>query len=142
MATWWDYVQRHLDERGWTPSELSRQANINRSIVGRWRSQDAKPEVTTARAVAKAFGVSLGEVLIASGLAEAEELGVAEGFASTGIRRASDEELMAELKRRMAAYRAMSQEVPEGAGDDAPESSIDRTWSSRVHKDRDHSQRR
>ncbi len=49
MVGWWEWVQRHLDERGWTPSDLARHAKINRSIIGRWRD-GAQPEVRTARA--------------------------------------------------------------------------------------------
>lgn len=124
MTTWWPYVQRHLDKHGWTPSDLSRQAEINRSIISRWK-EGAKPEVETARKVAQAFGRPLPEVLIASGLVSKEELAVDE-IAMSPLDEVSDAELLAELGRRMDAYRM-------AAGGDEDRHPADRTLVSRVH---------
>jgi transcriptional regulator with XRE-family HTH domain len=121
MSTWWPYVQRYLDKYGWTPSDLSRHADINRSIISRWK-EGAKPEVETVRRVANAFNRPLAEVLIASGLVTKDELAIKE-IAVSPLDEVSDTELLAELGRRMAAYRAAGQS-------DHP---ADRTLVSRVH---------
>lgn len=100
---WWFYVQRHLDERGWTPSDLSRAAGINRSIIGRWRD-GAKPEVTTARALASALDRPVKEVLVASGLLTPDEADVTEVTVLT-MGEISDDELVAELAARLRQRR-------------------------------------
>jgi transcriptional regulator with XRE-family HTH domain len=96
---WWFYVQRHLDERGWTPTDLSKQAGINRSIIGRWR-EGAQPEVRTAKALARAFGRPVLEVLVASGLLDPDEAGV-EDVIVLRVGEISDEELLSELTDRL-----------------------------------------
>lgn len=99
---WWGYIQRHLDERSWTPSDLSRAANINRSIIGRWR-EGAKPEVTTARALATALGRPVLEVLVASGLLTPDEAGVTVTTLTVG--EISDEQLVTEIAQRLRERR-------------------------------------
>jgi len=99
MAGWWAWVQRHLDERGWTSSDLARHAKINRSIIGRWRD-GAQPEVSTARALAVALGRPLLEVLVAAELLTAEEAGVT-GVTVISVAQMSDGELLAELAARL-----------------------------------------
>ncbi len=100
MTDWWAWVQRHLDERGWTSSDLARHAKINRSIIGRWRD-GAQPEVRTARALAVALGRPLLEVLVASELLTPEEAGVT-GVTVIEAAQMSDGELLAELAARLA----------------------------------------
>jgi len=99
MAGWWAWLQRHLDERGWTPSDLARHAKINRSIISRWR-EGAQPEVPTARALAVALGRPLLEVLVAAELITPEEAGVTEVTVVT-VAQMSDGELLAELAARL-----------------------------------------
>ncbi|MGI8313353.1 helix-turn-helix domain-containing protein [Saccharopolyspora hattusasensis] len=103
MASWWQYVQRHLDKHGWNQSDLSRHAKINRSIISRW-SEGSDPEVKTVRKVAKAFGRPMPEVLIASGLVSRDELNVGD-IAVSPLDELTDGELLAGLGRRMKAYR-------------------------------------
>lgn len=125
MASWWQYVQRYLDKFGWTPSDLSRQADINRSIISRWK-EGATPEVETARKVAKAFQRPMPEVLIASGLVTKDELDVSD-IAVSPLDQLTDGELLAELGRRMDAYK-------EAAGEGDATHPADRTLVTRVHK--------
>ena len=103
MVGWWAWVQRHLDERGWTGSDLARHAGINRSIIGRWR-EGAQPEVPTARALAAALGHPLLEVLVAAELITPEEAGVTEVTVVT-VAQMSDGELLAELAERLQRTR-------------------------------------
>ena len=107
MAGWWAWLQRHLDERGWTPSDLARHAKINRSIISRWR-EGAQPEVPTARALAAALGRPLLEVLVAAELLTPEEAGVT-GVTVISVPQMSDDELLAEL-----AVRLRRRTTPEG----------------------------
>jgi transcriptional regulator with XRE-family HTH domain len=98
---WWGYVQRHLDERGWTPTDLSKQAGINRSIIGRWR-EGAQPEVRTAKALARALGRPVLEVLVASGLLDPGDVGDVDITVLT-VGEISDDELVAEVAERLRA---------------------------------------
>lgn len=125
---WWRYIQQHLDARGWSPSELARQAGINRSIVGRWKNEGAKPELDTAKAVSIVLGRPLVEILLETEQVTPEQMGV-ERIVVSPLSECTDEQLWNELQQRFAAYRAQA-----GHGDatDTPESSA--TWISRVHK--------
>ncbi len=99
MVGWWAWLQRHLDERGWTMTDLAREADINRSIIGRWR--EGQPEVPTARALARALDKPLLEVLVAAELLTPEEAGVT-GVTVISVPQMSDDELLAELAARLA----------------------------------------
>jgi len=103
MVGWWEWVQRHLDEHGWTPSDLARHAKINRSIIGRWRD-GAQPEVRTARALAVALGRPVLEVLVAAELLTPEEAGVTD-ITVISVAQMSDGELLAELAERLQRTR-------------------------------------
>jgi len=126
MAGWWAWVQRHLDERGWTSSDLARHAKINRSIIGRWRD-GAQPEVRTARALAVALGRPVLEVLVAAELLTPEEAGVT-GVTVISVAQMSDGELLAELAARLqraapegeAGLRLTETTVEDRAGRKAP----------------------
>jgi transcriptional regulator with XRE-family HTH domain len=99
MDAWWTWVQRHLDERGWSQADLGRHAGINRSIIGRWRD-GAQPEVSTARALAVTLGRPLLEVLVAAELLTPEEAGATD-VRVVSVAQMSDRELLEELAARL-----------------------------------------
>jgi len=46
-------------EKGWSQSELSKQIDVSREIVGRYERNDAIPSIEVAKRLASAFEVSL-----------------------------------------------------------------------------------
>lgn len=71
---WWEYVERLMSEHEWSKADLSRAADVDQSVIGRWQNQGAAPEPRTVRAVAAAFGRDVREAAIAAELFTAEEL--------------------------------------------------------------------
>ena len=71
---WWDYVERLRDAAGWSNADLSRAADVDQSVIGRWQNHGAIPEPRTVRAVALAFGRDVREAAIAAGMFTADEL--------------------------------------------------------------------
>jgi transcriptional regulator with XRE-family HTH domain len=124
-TAWWAWVQRHLDEREWTHSDLARHARINRSIISRWR-EGAQPEVFTARALALALHKPLLEVLVAAELLTPEEAGVT-GVTVLSVPQLSDDELLVELTARLRRARhgaepglRLTETTAEDLGGDGP----------------------
>lgn len=71
---WWTYVERLMDAAGWSKADLSRAADIDQSVIGRWQSKRAAPVASNVRAVAQAFGRDVREAAIAAEMFTAEEL--------------------------------------------------------------------
>lgn len=71
------YIAKLRDERGWGITRLAREAGLNRSMVERVEKGDTqKPQASTIKAFADAFGMSVAE-LRAGG--EASEHGTSDG---------------------------------------------------------------
>jgi hypothetical protein len=106
-ATWWPWVQRLLDARGWTPADLSRatsgQGRIDESVIGRWKNHGSRPEIESVRIVAKVFGRDIREAIVRAGFVTAKELNAAwpdlsEEDLAAGL---SDDALIEEVRSRM-----------------------------------------
>ncbi|MDH6283146.1 helix-turn-helix domain-containing protein [Prescottella agglutinans] len=95
---WWDYVERHLAEKGMTQSALAEAVGVNRSSASGWKS-GSDPKPATVVAVAEVLETSISEALIAAGLMSEEELGVERTIPD--IELLTDDQLMAELNRRL-----------------------------------------
>lgn len=97
--TWWGYVQRHLDERGWTQADLSKNGNIDLSIIHRWRTSGSLPSPKNAKLVAVALGRPVIEVAEAAGHYTREDLAAPE----PDIKTFSNDQLLDEVRVRMSA---------------------------------------
>ena len=60
--------------RGGGRSSLATGTGLNISVVSRLLSNERSPEIDTLRKLGRAFGLSLGEMLVHAGLAEPDEL--------------------------------------------------------------------
>lgn len=97
---WGAYVQRQLDVRGWSNTDLATAGDFDRSLIGRWINEDKQATIESIRAVCKAFGRDIREGLIAAGLFTPAELRVSlPGPPDVGL--LSDAELIMEVARRM-----------------------------------------
>jgi transcriptional regulator with XRE-family HTH domain len=127
--TWWDYVQRHLDARGWSQTDLARHGGIDLSIIHRWRTSGSLPSPKNARLVAVALGRPVVEVAEAAGHYSREDLAMPE----PDIKAFSNEDLIEEVRARMVGDSRLQSDrrasrsgrrngievVPGGAGQEA-----------------------
>lgn len=99
VQDWATYIDTHLAQRGWEVRELAAAADISPSVVFRWRN-GSPPNIKNARAAARALGVPLLEILVVAGIITPDEAR-ASVTAPTGLSGVSDDELVAELQRRL-----------------------------------------
>lgn len=95
---WWAYVQRHSD--GATNARIAESVGITPPSVGRWSKPGARPDPVQAAAFARAYGRPVLEAFIAAGFLTAEEAGE-RPTAPPSLATLSDDELLAEVRRRM-----------------------------------------
>lgn len=98
-ARWWEYVQRITD--GATQATIAERVGVRQSSVARWRATAPKP--ATVIAFARAYGRPVLEAFVAAGYLSEEDAALTEIQATA--RDLTDEELIAELQRRMADSR-------------------------------------
>lgn len=65
----WKWLQEKLNERGWSPADLAREAGLERSHVYKLVSSayQQKPRRETVRRIAEVLGVPLSEAMRAAG---------------------------------------------------------------------------
>ena len=69
---WWPWVQRGLDERGWTPARLAHEIRTqlgygpDESTIGRWKNKGSAPTRESVRAVAAVFRCDVRKALRAA----------------------------------------------------------------------------
>lgn len=80
-------------------ARLSELTGLDRSAYTRWRKGE-RPNLDTARLVAKAFGISPLEVMVEAHLIFPEEAGL-RGVRSPDPAALTDQQLVAELARRL-----------------------------------------
>ncbi|MFD1147924.1 helix-turn-helix domain-containing protein [Saccharothrix hoggarensis] len=97
-STWWQWLERALEDRGMTPAQLSKLTKIDRSAHTRWRNGE-RPTFDTVRVIAKALGVSPVEVAVAANLLTAEEAALEAPSPDPAV--LTDQQLLAELGRRL-----------------------------------------
>jgi hypothetical protein len=111
-------VQRHLDQRGWLPADLSRatrgQGRIDESVIGRWKNHSTRPEIESVRIVAKVFGRDVREAMIRAGYATAKELNAAWPDLSDAdlAARLSDDALIEEIRARLHSPKPSADSPP------------------------------
>ncbi|GGP34189.1 helix-turn-helix domain-containing protein [Saccharothrix coeruleofusca] len=97
-SSWWQYVQANLDNQGWTTGDLARHTGIDRSRFTDWR-RGRSVSIENARTIARVFGASPLEVMVAAGLLTEQEAQLRRTRPDPAA--LTDEELLAELGRRL-----------------------------------------
>jgi transcriptional regulator with XRE-family HTH domain len=97
---WGNYLQGQLASRGWSNSQLSDRADVNRSLIGRWLSGETLPEIDSIRRVCQALGTDIREGLIRAEIFTAREMNLTDD-GRPDLTMIRDEDLVAELQRRL-----------------------------------------
>jgi len=117
-STWWQYVLTVTG--GAAQKDIAETTGIDQSTISRWQRGTTTPRAEAVVALARAYGHSPVEALVAAGYLERDELGVVELTTLTGdLSRVSVDSLLSELRRRVLGSQD-SQSWPAGwAADDS-----------------------
>jgi transcriptional regulator with XRE-family HTH domain len=96
-SEWALYLRGHLRNVGWKPADLARSIAVSESSVSRWLN-DAVPAPNHVRAAARALGRPEAEAMHIAGYGTAD---IQRVEIRTGAEALSDDELLAELTRRL-----------------------------------------
>lgn len=114
--TWWQYVERV--SAGATQVAIADATDVTTSTVWRWKAGKATPSPEVAIRLARAFGRPPAEALAASGAITHDEAGITEVVVESNLSDLDDEDLIAEVRRRMTRHHSPAEEydhVPEEA---------------------------
>lgn len=101
-TAWWRYVVTVTG--GAAQKDIARATGSDQSSISRWQMGANTPRADTVVSLARAYGRSPVEALVAAGYLASGEFGVVELTALTGdLTGASVESLLSELKRRLVA---------------------------------------
>lgn len=89
-STWAAYVAALINTTGGRASDLARAAGINNSIISRWLTTTAQPDLPTLRKISDALRIPLLELLVRSGHLTEQEAGMK--LPTTPPRQSSPEE--------------------------------------------------
>jgi transcriptional regulator with XRE-family HTH domain len=119
-ATWWRYV---VTVTGYvSQKEIANATGIDQSSISRWQRGTSTPRAEAVVALARAYGRSPVEALVAAGYLSSSEVGVVELTTLTGdLTGVSVDSLLNELRRRvLAAGSQQSEGWPVGWSADNP----------------------
>jgi transcriptional regulator with XRE-family HTH domain len=119
-ATWWGYV---VTVTGHAPQkDIAAATGIDQSSISRWQRGTITPRAEAVVALARAYGRSPVEALVAAGYLSSSELGVVELTTLTGdLSGASIDSLLSEIRRRvLSADPEHAQSWPAGWTTDDP----------------------
>lgn len=118
--TWWQYVLTVTG--GAAQKDIAEATGIDQSSISRWQRGTTTPRAEAVVALARAYGHSPVEALVAAGYLASDELGVVELTTLTGdLSRVSVDSLLSELRRRVLASGTQeSQTWPAGWTADDP----------------------
>jgi transcriptional regulator with XRE-family HTH domain len=119
-ASWWRYVGTVTGNAA--QKDIAAATGIDQSSISRWQRGTNTPRAEAVVALARAYGRSPVEALVAAGYLAASELGVVELTTLTGdLTGASIDSLLSELRRRLlAATPDDAQSWPPGWSADNP----------------------
>lgn len=119
-TTWWRYVVTLTGNAA--QKDIAAATGIDQSSISRWQRGTNAPRAEAAVALARAYGRSPVEALVAAGYLSSTELGVVELTTLTGdLTRVSIDSLLSELRRRvLAANPEDAQSWPAGWSADNP----------------------
>jgi transcriptional regulator with XRE-family HTH domain len=113
-AMWWRYVMTVTGDA--VQKDIAAATGIDQSSISRWQRGTNTPRAEAVVALARAYGRSPVEALVAAGYLSSSELGVVELTTLTGdLTGASVDALLSELRRRLFAVSPeQAQEWPPG----------------------------
>lgn len=119
-ATWWRYVVTVTGDV--SQKEIANATGIDQSSISRWQRGTSTPRAEAVVALARAYGRSPVEALVAAGYLSSSEVGVVELTTLTGdLTGVSVDSLLNELRRRvLAAGSQQSEGWPVGWSADNP----------------------
>lgn len=119
-ATWWRYVVTVTGNAA--QKDIAAATGIDQSSISRWQRGTNTPRADAVVALARAYGRSPVEALVAAGYLSSSELGVVELTTLTGdLTGASIDSLLSEIRRRvLAANSEDAQSWPAGWSADDP----------------------
>src|ERR1700676_338103 len=101
-ATWWRYVVTVTGNAA--QKDIATATGIDQSSISRWQRGTNTPRAEAVVALARAYGRSPVEALVAAGYLSSSELGVVELTTLTGdLSGVSVDSLLNEIRRRVAA---------------------------------------
>jgi transcriptional regulator with XRE-family HTH domain len=101
-ATWWRYVVLLTGDAA--QKDIAAATGIDQSSISRWQRGTNTPRAEAVVALARAYGRSPVEALVAAGYLSSSELGVVELTTLTGdLSRVSIDSLLSEIRRRVLA---------------------------------------
>ena len=120
QATWWQYVATITGNSA--QKEIAAATGIDQSSISRWQRGSITPRAEAVVSLARAYGRSPVEALVAAGYLRSDELGVVELTTLTGdLTGASVDSLLSELRRRvLAAGSGDAKSWPSGWSADDP----------------------
>ena len=99
-ATWWRYVVLLTGDAA--QKDVAAATGIDQSSISRWQRGTSTPRAEAVVALARAYGRSPVEALVAAGYLSSDELGVVELTTLTGdLSRVSIDSLLSEIRRRV-----------------------------------------
>lgn len=69
-----EWITQELDKRGWSRREAARRGQLSGSILDKVISGESQPGITFYKGIARAFDISLVEVLIKAGEVDPRDL--------------------------------------------------------------------
>jgi transcriptional regulator with XRE-family HTH domain len=119
-ATWWRYVVTVTGNAA--QKDIATATGIDQSSISRWQRRTNTPRAEAVVALARAYGRSPVEALVAAGYLSSTELGVVELTTLTGdLTGASIDSLLSEIRRRvLAVTREDAPSWPPGWSTDNP----------------------
>jgi len=119
-ATWWRYVVTVTGNAA--QKDIAAATGIDQSSISRWQRRTNTPRAEAVVALARAYGRSPVEALVAAGYLSSTELGVVELTTLTGdLTGASIDSLLSEIRRRVLAVTPEdAQSWPPGWSTDNP----------------------
>lgn len=119
-STWWRYVQTVTG--GAAQKDVAAATGIDQSSISRWQRGTNTPRAEAVVALARSFGRSPVEALVAAGYLASDELGVVELTTLTGdLTAVSIDSLLSEIRRRLVAVNPKdAQSWPAGWSADNP----------------------
>jgi transcriptional regulator with XRE-family HTH domain len=112
--TFRSWFVEHLALEGWSQADFVKEAKVPQSAVSQWILRDGQqPSIKNARKVARAFKVSLLEVLVVAGYITRQEARF-QASGETTLREASLHQILLQAQLRTAALQKEVEALREG----------------------------